>query len=148
MPKIFSFIHKRTQGRRGEADFLTFYPAAQKSPDLVYDFILDGQKIELKTEFRTLAQTPNFFMERYGNLEKLSPGGVWKSANKNIKWYVVYFIYDKTFFWFRAKLLKAFLDKFIKGEKPKYIDNKTYKTVGYIIPREKVLTICEKIDRF
>ena len=145
---MFSFIHSRRNGRKGEADFLTYYPAAQKSPDLAYDFILDGQKIELKTEFRTLEQTPNFFMERYGNLEKLSDGGPWRAVIDRVDHFIYYFIHDKTFFWFRPEPLRTFLDEFIKGEKPKYIDNKTYKTVGYTINREKVLTFCEKIDRF
>lgn len=144
-PKTFHFGEQFNFGNKGESDFLKYYKAI-KSSDRAYDFILNKETVEIKTESRTLEQTPNFFIERYSDIDKLKPGGPWQSINTN--YFIYYFINDKTFFWFKSKELCSFLDIWIETQKPIYIKNRTYTSVGFKVPRDIVSHLLIKVDKF
>ena len=136
--KTFTWTAQFNIGKIGEQLFQETYPEAIKTDGRVEDFILNGEKIEIKTDNYSMNKTENFFFEFVGNDTKMNPGGPWRAAQDNIKWFVYLFIHDKKFFWFDSKKLCAFLDKKIVGMKPKSIKNKGYNTLGYTILREDV----------
>lgn len=136
--KTFTWTAQFNIGKIGEQLFQETYPEAVKTDGRVEDFILNGEKIELKCDSFSMSKTPNFFYEYYGNQEKKKIGGPWRTAQDNIKYFVYLYLHDKTFFWFNSATLVAFLNEHIKKLKPKYVKNKGYVTTGFVVNREDV----------
>jgi hypothetical protein len=144
--QVFTFRAQLSIGEVGENLFIDLYSKrkAKKSEVLNYDILLDDKlKIELKTDTYPIK---NFFFERFGNTAKQTPGGPWQSIDCDF--FVYLFLKDKTFFWFKPTKLVKFLDKFIKTQTPRQINNRTYTSTGYIVPLTAVEHLCEHIDKF
>jgi hypothetical protein len=148
MSKIFNFKNQLNVGNVGENLFIECYKNAQKTDGRVADFIMDGKTIELKTDTYSMDNTPNFFMERYGNIQTFADGGPWRAKNDNLDFFVYMFLNQKTFFWFEPNSLCGFLDKYILDLKPKTIDNRTWAALGYAVSREACKDYIIKVDKF
>lgn len=139
-PKTFNFQNQFSVGDTGEQMFVDFYKlrqARKSEGDRSYDILVDeSSKVELKTDTYSMDATGNFFMERYGNDSNDKPGGPWRSLEHKIDFFVYFFITNKTFFWFKPGEICPVLDEFILDKKPKRINNKSWVTIGYTVPRE------------
>lgn len=83
-------------------------------------------------------RTPNFFMESVGSISSGKPGGPWRAALDDVDYFVYMFIKQKKCFWFNSKELAEFLDGYCANLKPVSIQNKTWTTLGYLVPRSAV----------
>lgn len=136
--KVFNFKKQLDVGNIGEQLFLDTYEGAVKSTDLKYDFLIGDTKVELKTDSWRMEDTPNFFMEKISNSNKNSIGGPYRAMQDNIDFFVYLFIKDNVFFWFDSKRLCRTLDRLTKNMKYHKIWNRSYDTLGHLIPRDSV----------
>ena len=136
----FDFKVQLEVGQSGEADFLNMYPSKLEiHPGFDGDFICKktGDKIELKTDTYRMSDTPNFFIERYSDFHKKSPGSVWQALEHGCKRFCYYFVKDGVYFEFDnlPKLCNR-LEKLIEGRSYIQVKNKAWVTIGYTIKRE------------
>lgn len=141
----FSFKEQLEVGNKGEALFQKHYHSPLVLiPEHYADFkrVSDGKVVELKTDTYAMAKTPNFFIERYSDFSKKSPGGIWQSATKRVNVFCYLFIQDGTYFEFdlRAlvKELTPIADEIEAAGKFKWIRNRAWTTAGFAYPREKL----------
>lgn len=149
----FSFKKQLRVGDEGEALFRQNYASLNpvKSEDKAIDFLINGnESVELKTDTYLMSDTPNMFIEQYSDDEKKTLGGLWRAYDDKVKYFVYFYMKDKTFFWFDTV-------KFYEGLMPLIKKNK-YKThrilnhggkwrsLGHLIPRKDVLHLVEKTD--
>ena len=148
MSKVFSFQKQLNIGNVGETLFLRFYKNLNpsKSEDRTYDFNLgDGTTVEVKVD---TYDSPNFFMERYGNIEKMTDGGVFRAAKDGVTHFVYLFINEMTFYWFDSAQLVNFLNKNLDNYQSRNIANRTWTTFGYLVPRVDIESLALKKDIF
>lgn len=124
------------RGQQGERDFLGLYSRLVATDGRKGDIIAPDGKIELKTDFYPMTQTPNFFIERYSSVEVLSPGGPWQAAAHGCKYFVYYYTVDKYGYVFEVDALLEQLQKLESSFKPVEVRNKKWTTIGYKVPRE------------
>lgn len=153
MNDLFDFDTQLEIGNNGESDFQRYYRALGpvKSLDRSIDFILkDGQTVELKTDTYDMRNTPNFFMEMFGDIVESKIGGPWRAMQDDVDFFVYYFPKNRTFFWFRTSTLCKHLDSIIaRGQlNPKEIRNKGWSARGYAIPRQDLVSVIYKQDIF
>lgn len=138
--KTWDFQEQLKLGNRGEELFLEAYPKKL----IIYpgrdgDFVEvnSGKKIELKSDSYNINKTPNFFFERYSNVETETPGSVWQALHHNCDIFCYQFIRYNIWFQFNnlPKLAER-LDNMIEGKSPIWIKNKGWITAGYKIDRE------------
>lgn len=153
MSIIFDFNKQLEVGDTGEEKFLSFYKDLhpKKSKDRRFDFHIDGEKtVELKTDTYPIDNTPNFFMEMFGNIDEAKLGGPWRALQDEVDYFVYFFIKNKTFFWFETVSLCKMIDGLIAqhGLKPREIKNRSWTAMGYAIPRNELETILYRKDTF
>ncbi len=146
--EIFTFNKQLRIGNTGEALFLKHYKGSSKTDGRKYDLLFEGKKVELKTDTYPLNKTPNYFMERYGNVADKKVGGPWRAADDKVDLFVYFFLSDTTFFWFKTKPLVKFLDKHIVDMKGRTVANKTYSSLGYCVAREDLEHLLVRKDKF
>lgn len=135
----FDFKAQLEVGSRGEELFMANYPRPLEIwPGRDGDFIVKetGQKLEVKTDTYNIEKTPNFFIERYSNVAKKSPGSVWQALEHGCS--IFCYMYVRHNIWFEFNDLPALrdrLDKLIEGKGYIAIKNKGWITAGYKIPR-------------
>ncbi len=138
----FTFTQQLKIGERGEKLLKASYPhEVVKSKDLKYDFYCSttSSTIELKTDTYTMARTPNFFMEKYGDLHSMKLGGPWRANQDNIDVFIYMFINDNVYYEFTdIPQLVARLDDIIKPLPMTHIRNSSWTTGGYRIPRKSI----------
>lgn len=126
-------------GAKGEKLLLKHWPEpVQKHPVFKGpDFIdMHDKVIELKTDTYEMENTPNFFIERWSDLEKKKLGGPWQAYEKGVHIFVYLFIKNKTWFIFRdMPALIARLDKLTESAYGINIPNKGWTTQGYRVKR-------------
>ena len=147
----FDFKKQLYIGELGENDFISCYKnfGPIKSKDRKFDFILNnGDSVELKTDTYDMNKTENFFMELYSDIDSNKIGGPWRARMDVITFFVYYFSINKTFFWFNPIALCMKIEEIIINNKlkPRIINNKGWKTQGYVIPRVSLLDIVIKKD--
>ncbi len=145
--KCFNFKDQKKKGQKGENRFLEYYHEENARLSPIFDFdimIRDNERVELKTD--SYKSPRNFFMERYGNVEKLKDGGPWQS--KDVDYFVYYFIKENTFFWFNPVQLCKYIDKNIKNFKSHRIYNPGYFSLGYLVPIEEISHLVLRKDVF
>lgn len=147
MSKTFDFKEQLKVGSRGEELFLKYYPEKiYIHPERDGDFITeDGKKIELKTDDYNMDKTDNFFIERYSDLNKKSPGSVWQAKGHHCDIFVYYFVRHNTWFIFKDldKLINR-LEELTKGKGMVYIRNKAWTTAGYKVKRDDLKDLFEQ----
>lgn len=138
-------------GEIGEAIFHQAHELTiGKHPGRDGDFfeLATGEKVELKTDYWSMDDTPNFFFERFSDYGKQSPGGPWQAIGHGCTHFVYFYLKNLTVFRFDTATLVAALEPLLPTLKPFPIRNKTYTTVGYRVPREllKDIYIEEKLE--
>lgn len=125
----------------GELGAILYYEAhegrLEKLDGFKCDFreIATGKGIELKADFWAMDRTPNYFFERYSNLERGTPGGPWRSIEDGADLFVYLYVKDLTFYQFETKKLVEALDKIVPTLTPTDVPNAKYTTQGYRVPR-------------
>ena len=142
---VWQFDKQLKVGKQGERLLLKEWPhpVRRRYEDLTgVDFIdSHGTLIELKTDTHDPAATPNFFIERWSDVDSKRPGGPWQALEKGAHLLVyLYLPEDKTQKrWFVCKALES-LTKRIEDSaatlRPVRIPNKGWTTEGYLVPRE------------
>lgn len=136
-------------GDNGERLFAESYwhlNPVKSTADLKYDFDTTLGRVELKTDSYPMDKTPNFFIEKFSDMTKESLGGPWRAAADGIELFVYHFINDGTFFWFKSSELCALSDTLITKRRERWIKNKAWTTLGYVIPREEFKKILLQVD--
>lgn len=125
------------RGQQGEQDFLRLFTKLTGTDGRKGDIVAPDGKIELKTDFYSMAQTPNFFIERYSSIEVMSPGGPWQAKAHGCKYFVYYYAGDKQGYIFLVEDLLQQLEALEAAArlKPVEVRNKKWTTVGYKVPR-------------
>lgn len=143
----FDFKQQLEVGSRGEELFLERYPSKiAVHPSHAYDFdcLETGKKIELKTDTYNIDKTQNFFIVRYSDVYKKSPGGIWQSQEKGVDIFCYYFVRHNL--WFQFNNLSALINKVESLTNNKglvYIKNKGWVTAGYKVKRDDLADLFE-----
>ncbi len=148
--KIFLFSKQLKVGDLGENLFLESYNELnpRKSNVREIDFTIDGnKKVELKSDAHSIS-IGNFFIERYGNIDKKADGSIWRSYNDGLDFFVYCFLPEKTFFWFEVPAFKNYMDKNRDKFEQKIIKNTTWSAMGYLLPQTKVQHLVIRKDIF
>lgn len=114
---MFQFKDQLTVGGSGEELFLSLHPWLNKADGIKYDFDRNGKSVELKTDTYSMAKTPNFFMERYSDVDRATNGGPWRAAYDNVTYFVYMFLPEQKCFWFAPRPLVQFLDEYVQGKR-------------------------------
>ena len=147
--EIFTFKKQLDVGAKGEDFFLDCYGnKASKSDGRKFDLFFDGKSVELKTDTYPIEKTPNFFMEKLGNVESNKIGGPWRAADDGVDYFVYLFASNKTFYWFETKKLVKFLDEYTKGKRGRTVANRGYVTLGFLVPRLECKAVTLRRDVF
>jgi hypothetical protein len=139
------------QLRVGQIGEVLFYQAHQgtlrQEGGREHDFtcLLSGEKYELKSDLYNMEATPYFFIERYSNAEKKSPGGPWQALTHGADWFCYMFVTNLRVFKFNTRALVERLEGLLAEHAPVNIPNKTWTTVGYKIPREALADLAEEL---
>jgi hypothetical protein len=148
--KVFGFKNQLKVGNKGENYFIKCYHKLnpRKSSSKEIDIIIeDNKKVELKSDSYSMDKTPNFFLEKIGNNVSGKLGGAHRAVADGIDWFVYLYMNDKTFFWFKPEDLKNFIDS-NKQLEEKRVLNKSYHSIGVLIPRELVKHLVFRTDTF
>lgn len=135
----FDFQEQIKVGDQGEKMFQELWHEKIKlHPGRDGDFISElGVKYELKTDTYPLIKTPNFFIERYSDGSRKTPGGPWQAVEHGCGKFLYLYKNDKILFEFSelAKLCE-YLDQYLENKSYIQIKNKGWTTIGYKVPRE------------
>lgn len=144
---VYTFSAQARAGRVGEILFLEAHPALTKLGGFESDFIDEatGQKVELKSDFWTMDETPNMFFERFGNKEKGTDGGPWQARHHGSTTFCYFVVPNLTVFKFDTEKLIERLETVLPTLKPTEVQNTSYTTVGYRVPRDAVVDLAEQI---
>jgi hypothetical protein len=139
MSNEFDFKEQLEVGTRGEELFLEHYPKKLTiHPGFDGDFIIDktGEKIELKTDTYNMDKTENFFIERYSDLYKESPGSAWQAYQHGCTKFCYYFVRHNLWYEFNdlPKLIER-LEDLTANMGYVRVKNKAWITAGYKIKR-------------
>lgn len=138
----WNFKKQLLVGDRGEELFLQYYPnPVEVYPGREYDFTCKktGAKIELKTDTYNMDKTPNFFLERYSDINRKTPGGPWRSYEDKVDIFCYYFVRHNIWFQFNnLELLIERLNILTKKKGLIYVKNQGWVTGGYTVPRDKL----------
>jgi hypothetical protein len=106
--------------------------------DRTHDFLTPrGLKVELKSDTYDMNKSGNFFMEKYSNMYKKTPGGIWRAEADGIDIFIYHFVNNKVYYEFRdLKKVVKFLTKLTDNDYMVSIPNKGYYTGGYKVPRD------------
>lgn len=139
MSNVYNFDQQLKYGDKGEKYFYNKMIGKVKYfPGRDYDFyFLNNQcKIELKTDYYDMNNTSNFFLERYSDFHKKTPGGPWQSFIKGVHYYMYLFFSNKIIYIFDNKKLVKELELIVGDCSLVNVYNNTHITSGYKINRE------------
>lgn len=116
---------------------LKYWPGLEKLDGRKSDFrvIETGELLELKSDQYNMFNTDNFFIERFSNFDKKSPGGPWQALEHGSNIWVYMYRPNKVIFIFNTPALVAFLDQHLTEYKECLVKNTSWITVGYKVPR-------------
>jgi len=148
-----NFKEDLKRGEAAERRFQQLHKLQLTKPShLKWDFDgPDGERLELKADFYDPTRTPNLFLERWSDVDKKKPGGVWQSLENGANIFCYWFVNGG--FWLECRDLPAlvkFLDVHIESCPPFEVVNpaqqgsengqhyaaSSWTTVGYRIPRK------------
>jgi hypothetical protein len=140
--KAWDFKGQLAVGNRGEELFLERYPRKLEIfSGREYDFTVKSsrEKIELKTDTYNMDKSDNFFLERYSDVHRKTPGGPWRAYKDKIDIFCYMFVRHNIWFEFRdLPALIERLDDLTKKQGLIYIKNKGWVTGGYKVPRDSL----------
>lgn len=149
--RIFGMQKQLRVGEKGERFFIKCYNDLNpvKSENREVDiFINNNESVELKSDQYSEEDTKNFFIELIGSSKTGKLGGAHLSLQNKIDYFVYHYANDLTFYWFRPKDLVQFIDENGYKYKKKEIRNISWHSTGILIPREDVLHLAVRIDKF
>ena len=150
LSKTWNFKVQLELGDRGEQLFLERYPRKiEIHPGREWDFTVKSsrEKIELKTDSYNIDKSKNFFLERYSDINRKTPGGPWRAHKDKIDIFCYYFVRHNI--WFEFRELPALIERLDDLTKKKglvYIKNRGWTTGGYKVKRsdlEEFYTVWE-----
>lgn len=136
--KIFQFHKQLKTGDAGEQWLLQNYDRPLRLYEgREFDFYDDlNRRVELKTETRSLEDSPNFFIERWSDISKKKPGGPWQSVDK-ADVLVYLFLPSQTYFVFDSiPLLISEIEE--RKLTLKEIQNKGFTAGGFVVKRNSL----------
>lgn len=137
--KVFDWKTQLAIGEEGERIFAEHYhdkPLTKIEAHYADFKTKEGEVLELKTDTYPMSKTPNFYFERYSDMKKKSPGGIWQSMDKGVQVFCYFFKSDGVYFEFRdMPALKQCVEDYIRDKSYVIIRNKGYSSQGYKIPR-------------
>ena len=144
----FSFREQLAIGEAGERLFIERYPRPlRKNHSHNSDLICleTGERIELKTDTHSLQDTPNFFIERWSNMEEQKPGSLWQSRKK-ADVFIYYYSQDGMYWTFKD--IKALIKRIEELDKKtplpvRMVKNKSWTTSGFLVKRELIDDLAE-----
>jgi hypothetical protein len=142
-----SFQKSLAMGQIGETLFYLAHEGKLEQLDgFKSDFVLleTGQGVELKTDYWDFNKTPNFFIERYSNMNEKSPGGPWQAQKNGSDLFCYFYVKNMTFYKFETTPLVNALEEIIKTLPATNVSNKTYVTQGYRVPRSLLSHLSEE----
>ena len=149
--KTFSMSAQLKKGKKAEKEFLERYGqgAIVRTDGRKGDLQVKWSRaiIELKTDF--YSKSTNLFMERWSvepTLEKPDGkvGGPWQSMQHGAAYYLYWFPDTDELFVFTTAILVSFLEENLSSFRPCPVRNKGYTTLGYIVPKERLLKYHEE----
>lgn len=144
--KKFSMAAQLKKGKAAEKDFLERYGqgAIVRTDGRKGDLQVKWSRaiLELKSDF--YSKSTNLFMERWSvtpTPEKPDGkvGGPWQSLAHGSGYYLYWFPETDELFVFTTEVLVEYLEGNLSGFRPCPVRNKGYTTLGYIVPKEKLL---------
>lgn len=143
-----SFKKDLSRGDIGERLFLAAHNSGlAKLSGFESDFNVGlGHGIELKSDYWSMDKTPNFFFEKFSDMVKQSPGGPWRSKEQGTVLFVYLYIKDLRYFVFDVEKLVERLEALAPNLQTKEIKNKTWTTLGYLVPRELVADLAQEFE--
>ena len=130
------------RGQEAEKKFMKLHCLDLKKPThLKWDFDgPNGERVELKADSYDPNRTPNLFMERWSDVDRKKPGGPWRALENGANIFCYWFVMGDYFLECRnLPGLVKFLDEEILTAKKVSVKNKTWTTVGYLVPRDRLL---------
>jgi hypothetical protein len=155
MTKYYTFGDQTfTTGSTGETIFhQCYFDEVHKGDSKQYDFIMTstGEKIEVKTETRSIQHFQSFFIEWYSDLKRQWLGGPFRSTQCNVEYFVIFSKADGEFYWFKSSELAEFLILNIETFQKKNVNNnnrrgQTWTTRGLIVPVASIQHLCIQKD--
>ena len=150
MSKTFSMAAQLKKGKKAEKDFLEKYGqgAIVRTDGRKGDLQVKWSRavLELKTDF--YSKSTNLFMERWSVMadgEKLGKGGgPWQSLDHGAAYYLYWFPELDELFVFQTEVLVNYLEANIQSFRSCPVRNKGYTTLGYIVPKARLLKFHEE----
>lgn len=149
------FVTSWNVGNQGEEEFrknwTLIHPELTLTHpnDQTHDFLIleTGQSVELKTDTYDPEKTPNFFMERYSDINNQSPGGPWRAREHGISLFVYFFPKGRIWyeFWNVPHLVDT-LDELTKNQSMFNIRNHAWTTGGFKVDRESIKNMWVKCE--
>lgn len=139
MSRVFDFKEQLKIGNRGENLFLDLYPSWELVKENHADFRCTdtGDLIELKTDTYGHDKTPNFFIERYSNYQRKTPGSIWQAHKNGASRFYYYFINSNVYYEFLdIKKVIDRVEKLCENQGYVLIPNKGWTTAGWKVSRE------------
>ena len=149
--KTFSMAAQLKKGKKAEKDFLEKYGqgAIVRTDGRKGDLQVKWSRavIELKTDF--YSKSTNLFMERWSvvatpDRPEGKVGGPWQSIAHGASYYLYWFPDTEELFVFSTAALVDYLEANLSTFRPCPVRNKGYTTLGYIVPKEKLLKFHEE----
>lgn len=121
-------------GQAGEARFCKLVPGTYQAAGTKHDLErANGVTLELKTESRTTAQTPNLAVELASSHGK---EGALHNAIKHSD-YIVWLFADDKYYVYKPKQLLAYIEQHSEL-RVVYVNNATYQSKVVLVPRDVV----------
>jgi hypothetical protein len=104
--------------------------------------------IEVKTDSHLFSETPNFFFERFSNLDRQTPGGPWQAKANGCKYYAYLFLEESKLYVFNVDSLLAYLESIIPVRSPVNVLQKGsgWTTQGYGINRNQFKDLYKEVN--
>lgn len=136
---MFNFAKQKKLGQKGEKIFQFLFPELVKGDGDIVDFYWGEKTLELKSESYSTNETPNFFIEKYGNIERKTLGGPYKALKNNIDYYIHFFVPSGEYFVFYNKDLKELIKITEKGNyRVHKTPNAGWESYGKLVVRKDV----------
>lgn len=152
---MFIFEDSLKSGAIGEKKFAEFYKnrmihlnsvEGKTGPD--FKMIESGRYVELKSDYYSTEDTPNFAIELYSDEKRRTPGGPWQALTKGSFFFVYYFPKDSVHYIFETKKLVDYLDSVKQSLPPssfRSIPNKGYHTAIMMIERKSLSHLYKEV---
>lgn len=144
-----NFASSLIKGQTGEGLFLSL-TGLKKLDGRRHDFIDEktGETYELKTDSYSEEKTKNFFIELWSDVDRGAPGGPEQALLHGSTYWVYMFPASNVYYKFKTKELCKFLKELYKENNFRKVEipNRTWTTVGVLVPRELLSSIAERIE--